>query len=177
MGMLQLNQLNQPLHVREPAAPQFQLPGAVCPVRHALMLHARFHAPHLLRLLSRELARVPVRVNQLNKRTPQLLRTSNRASPQKRLKLPGLSPALIVGAVRVQRAHQRPLLTFRAQIRIHLKRAFGTDRRAYRLFNQLHQPVYNTVRLRLGFLFTSAFHGAVHKHHVRVRAEAVLGAA
>ena len=138
MSMLQLDQLNQPLHIRKAATPQLQLPGTICPVRHALMLHARLHAPHLLRLLHRELTRIPVRVNQLNKRPPQVFRTGDRARPQERLKLPGLCPALIVGAVRIQRAHQCPLLTFRAQVRVYLKRAFGTNRRAYRLFNQLH---------------------------------------
>ena len=174
MSVLQLDQLNQPLHIRKAATPQLQLPSTVRPVRHALMLHARLHAPHLLHLLHSELTRIPVRVNQLNKRTPQLLRTGDRARPQERLKLPCLCPALIVGAVRIQRAHQCPLLTFRAQIRVYFKRAFGADCRAYRLFNQLHQPVHNAVRLRLGFTLVCPLHGAMHKHHVRVGAETVL---
>ena len=105
---------------------------------------------------------------------PQVRRTCNRAGFQQRLELPVLRPPLVVAHVGFDGAHQRPVLTFGAQVRVHLPQGrlrgwghdcfregvhqFRADLRALLLGERLHP---------LGQLAGGC--GGDHVHHVHVR--------
>ena len=149
MGVLQLQQLNQPLDVGEAAAAEFDVPRRIRAAGQPLPLHASLDPPDLPHLRFPGWTAVPHLVDQFQEVGAQLIGAGDRPCPQQRLALPGGHPALVVLAVGVQRAGQRALLAFGAQVGVDLQRELSAHRRLHRLRQQLSQAQRELLSLRV----------------------------
>ena len=117
--MHELQQLHGELDVAQPAGTELELPGPYIG-RHQL-LDAPAHRLHL----GHEVLALARRPHHRHQRGDVLLAELGIAcrGPRlhQRLELPGLGPALVVGDMRVQRAHQLAVLALRPQRRVDLE--------------------------------------------------------
>ena len=96
----------------------------------------------------------------------------NRVGPQQRLALPDERPAVVVGGVRRQGAHQRPLTALGPQVGVHRQ---GRVRGGHR--EQPAQLLHGGVRGLRGVLLVGALERVVDEEHVGVAGVAELATA
>ncbi len=124
MSVLQLQQLDGPLDVRQPARTQLDVALRVDAPRHPLGLHPRLEPPDLVHLLRRHAsARIADGVDDLDETTTELLVTRAGIGAQESLRFPCRRPPSVVPAVSGQGAHQRAFLALRPQIGVEPQRS------------------------------------------------------
>jgi hypothetical protein len=169
-GVLQLQQLGGPLDVGQPAAAQLGVRGRVRAPRQPLPLDSGLDPADLGDLLGRHApGRVADRVDELDERRAQGLVAGHGDGAQQGLHLPHRHPAVVVLAVGVQAAHQRPLPALGPQVGVELE-----GRIRCRLAEQPAQRVRDRVGRRGRLPVLRARPGPVHEQHVGVRAVAHL---
>ena len=125
----ELEELHAELDVAQPARAQLQLPVGLR--GGDVLLHAAAHGLHVLdEVLPRR--RLPDhRADRREVLLPQRPVTGHRPGLEQRLELPRLGPPLVVGAVALDRADQRPVLALRAERCVDRpEHAVGRGRRA-----------------------------------------------
>src|SRR6478735_6333912 len=95
-GLLELQQLHQPLDVAQAAAAQFEVPCRVGPARQPLRFHPGLDAPDLAYVLFRYGFRVPDGIDQPEEISGQGIVAGHGPCPQQGLRLPDEGPAAVV---------------------------------------------------------------------------------
>ncbi len=172
MGGLQLQQLDRPLDVGQPAGAHLQRQLGVDPARHPLVLHPCLEPPDLADLVvARSADRVAQRLDQGEELLSQAGVAGNRSSAQQGLRLPDVRPALVVGRVGGQAPAERALLALRPQVRVQDQRRVGGGQ-GEQSPHLVCEIVGDGRRLTVG----RARQRVVHEQHVRVAAVALLAA-
>ena len=162
---LQLHELHGPLDVREPAVAELEVRLAVGAARQPLGLHPRLEGADLAHLAVVEPARGPAhRRDEREEALAELGVTGHRRRPQQRLGLPHERPAVVVLAVRLERAHQRARSCPRVAATASTSR-FGVGAAQP---EQPDQLLDDLERLRLGLALVGALDRVVHEEHVGV---------
>ena len=123
--MHQLQQLHREFDIAQPADAQLEL--AVFELIRHIIQYAPAHGLDVFHEGIALRGRPHHRPNLFQIVLPQRQVTGHRPRLEQRLEFPGLCPPAVVGHVRIQRAHQRPRLALRPQVRIDIKKCRGTN--------------------------------------------------
>ena len=166
--MLQLQQLHEPLDVAERAAAKLQVTSRVGGLRQPFGLDARLDTPHLARVGLGQRCGIPHGVGQDREVAQKRLVARDTTSAQQRLSLPRERPALVVGAVRVERPHDRPVAPLGPEVDVEVERQAQVVCEALEF-------VHDVLGARLRVLARTRV--AIDVHDISVGAEAELGSA
>ena len=167
VGVLELEELDAPLDVAQPAVPELEVGLAVGAARQALGLHPGLEGADLADLPGVDPALGPAqRVDELDEGGPELRVTGHGRRAQQRLGLPDEGPPLVVGAVGVERARQRTVLALGAQAGVDLEPRVGgrQGEQPDELLDDLERLLLRGARVGTG-------DGVVDEEHVGVAAE------
>ena len=167
--MLQLQQLHEPLHVAQRAAPQLEMSGGVHSARQPLRLDAGLDALHLPHVRLRDGCWVPHLIGEALEGSQHAGVADRPPRAEERLRLPGERPAIVVGAIAVQRTHDSPVLALRSEPQVEVERQAQILGEPLELAHDDLGPVCRVLRGGTGRL--------VDVDDVRVAAEAELATA
>ncbi len=121
----ELEQLHRELDVAQPTRAELDLPGPV--VGAHVLLHAPPHGLHVDDEVRASRRAPHHRRHGLGVGLAELGVARDGSGLEERLELPGLRPPLVVGDVALERAHERALTTFGAQVGVHLEAGLAQD--------------------------------------------------
>ena len=163
-GVLELEQLHRPLDVGQAPVAKLEVGAAVGTARQSLRLHPGLEGADVTDLRrAQAVGRVTKGVDEGEEVSGQLLGPVDRRGPQQRLELPRQGPALVVGAVRVEAAHERSALALGPEVSVETDRRVGSVAREL-TGELLHDRGHPCLHLRLGL----TRRWAVDEEHVGV---------
>ena len=163
--VLELQELDGPLDVGDPARPELDVALRVRPARDALLLDARLHPQGRRAALRVEAAHEGLRRSGPLEASAEFTVAGDAPDPEHRLPLPRLGPALPVGLVGGERARQRPVASFGPQVSVDVE---GTAVRGDR--GQRRDDVGgDRERERVRRLLVRTVRDLVHEEDIEVR--------
>lgn len=115
----ELEELDGPFDIGQPAASELGVEGRVGAAWHALRLHTGLQAPDLAYgVVAESVRRIAERIDEVDETAAQLIVPGDGFGAQQGLRLPSQGPAAVVGLVRLQRPYEGPGLALGPEVRV-----------------------------------------------------------